>query len=32
MVYLMDRNGGFVGPLDLAAGHGLALRQIQAVL
>ena len=32
MVYLMDRDGGFVGPLDLAAGHGLALRQIQALL
>ena len=32
MVYLMDRNGRFVGPLDLAAGQNLALRQIRAVL
>lgn len=32
MVYLMDRDGGFVGPLDLAAGPALALRQIRAAL
>lgn len=28
MVYMMDRDGGFAGPLDLEAGHGLALKQL----
>jgi protein SCO1 len=32
MVYIMDRRGGFVGPLDLDAGHTLARRQLQRVL
>lgn len=29
MVYMMDRNGGFVGPIDLNAGHALALKQLR---
>lgn len=29
MVYMMDRDGGFAGPLDLNAGHPLALKQLQ---
>ena len=29
MVYMMDRNGGFAGPLDLNAGHPLALEQLR---
>ncbi|WP_298955838.1 SCO family protein [uncultured Methylobacterium sp.] len=28
MVYMVDRDGGFAGPLDLDAGHGLALKQL----
>ncbi len=28
MVYMMDRDGGFAGPLDLEAGHPLALKQL----
>lgn len=32
MVYLMDQNGGFIGPLDLGAGHGLALKQLRQAL
>ncbi len=32
MLYLMDAAGRFVGPLDLAAGQDLALKQIRAVL
>lgn len=31
-VYIMDRRGGFVGPLDLDAGHGLARAQLRRVL
>ncbi len=29
MVYMMDRDGGFAGPLDLNAGHPLALKQLR---
>ncbi|MEH3118253.1 MAG: SCO family protein [Methylorubrum populi] len=29
MVYMMDRDGGFAGPLDLNAGHALALAQLR---
>lgn len=29
MVYMMDRDGGFAGPLDLEAGHPLALKQLR---
>lgn len=32
MVYLMDQNGRFVGPLDLAASHKLAIQQIRRVM
>ena len=32
MLYLMDAAGRFVGPLDLATGQDLALKQIRAVL
>jgi protein SCO1/2 len=32
MVYMMDRNGGFAGPLDLEAGHGLALKQLHRLV
>ncbi|MEH3148316.1 MAG: SCO family protein [Methylobacterium frigidaeris] len=29
MVYMFDRDGGFAGPLDLDAGHALALKQLR---
>lgn len=29
MVYMMDRDGSFAGPLDLDAGHPLALKQLR---
>lgn len=32
MVYMMDRNGGFAGPLDLNAGHALALKQLRKLV
>lgn len=32
MVYMMDRRGGFAGPLDLDAGHRLAGGQIRTLL
>lgn len=32
MVYMMDRDGGFVGPLDLNAGHALALKQLRKLV
>lgn len=32
MVYMMDRNGGFAGPLSLEAGQGLALRQLHRLV
>lgn len=32
MVYMMDRNGGFAGPLDLNAGHPLALEQLRKLV
>lgn len=32
MVYMMDRNGGFAGPLDLEAGHALALKQLHRLV
>lgn len=32
MVYMMDRNGGFAGPLDLNAGHALALKQLHKLV
>lgn len=32
MVYMMDRDGGFAGPLDLEAGHPLALRQLHRLV
>ncbi|TXN27493.1 SCO family protein [Methylobacterium sp. WL19] len=31
MIYVMDRNGGFVGPLSLDAGHPYALKQLVRV-
>ncbi len=32
MVYMMDRDGGFAGPLDLNAGHALALKQLRKLV
>lgn len=32
MVYMMDRDGGFAGPLDLSAGHPLALKQLRKLV
>ena len=32
MVYMMDRDGGFAGPLDLEAGHALALKQLHRLV
>lgn len=32
MVYMMDRDGGFVGPLSLDAGHDLALKQLHRLV
>ncbi|KQT57637.1 photosynthetic protein synthase I [Methylobacterium sp. Leaf456] len=32
MVYMMDRDGGFAGPLDLEAGHPLALKQLHRLV